>query len=378
MKCEKCNCDIDLKPRTILDRKRQGKPIICKNCIKQEVIEKQKKRWTDMPIEKKNNIMNKVHKGRNSFFNNMSDTDYDDWKKSIKTGLKNMSEDDLIKRSNKISKSLKLFWETISDEEYEHQSQLRKNGWDNMNPDKKLQWHQIITNINQSEERRTHNSEKMKKYYREHQERIKELSINALNQWNNKSDEEKIKYSEMMKSWWNSLDNNSYIKLQEKISKGIENSNDKKFLSNKLENDFAVILDEYQINYIRQYGTVELYDTNSEWFKIYSKHSKFLGYRKNWDFYLPDYDIYIDIDGPYHTFAGDYNHPLPKVIEYLAKKEFKNYSTMQQYYDTRRLLINKRIIILGYNENEFNSNKKVSLNMQEVEATLNILKALKG
>ena len=53
MKCEKCNCDINLKPRTILDRKRQGKPIICKNCIKQEVIEKQKRDGLICPLRKR-------------------------------------------------------------------------------------------------------------------------------------------------------------------------------------------------------------------------------------------------------------------------------------------------------------------------------------
>lgn len=382
MKCEKCNCIIDLKPRTISDRKRLGKPIICKKCIKEEVIEKQKKRWSEMPLEKKNKIMGKVSKGRSLFFNNMDNNGYNDWKNSIKSGMQNMSQESIEERSIRISNKLKSFWDSISNEEYERQCQLRKNGWANMDPNKRSEWYQIIINLNQSEERRKHNSEKMKKYYETHPERIRELSIAALNQWNDKSDEEKREYSEMMKSWWNSLNDKDYIDLQKKISKGIENSNDKKFLSNKLENDFASILDENKITYIRQYGTVELYDTNSDWFKIYSKHSNFLGYRKNWDFYLPDYDIYIDIDGPYHTFTGDYNNPLPEVVKYLAKKEFKNYSTMQHYYDTRRLLINKRIIILGYDKEKFKSEtgakKEAYLNMHEIEATLNILKALKG
>lgn len=193
-------------------------------------------------------------------------------------------------RNSKISIGRTSYWKNIDFNEKERQINLIKSTISNKTIEEKAQISKkmLITKSQKSNDDKKMTSLKM--------------SNSQKNRWRNKSEEEMKIYSENVKSFWKShpeilKENAKKIKkvLENKSDEEIQNSINKQWetkiklgtaSSSSIEDSIALWLDEINIKYMRNYN-------------------KDCRYPFHCDFYLPDTDYFIEIQG-YWSHGG---HP---------------------------------------------------------------------
>ena len=388
MICKNCNNEINLNPQIIKYRNKNNLSLeLCKSCLKSQAASNQMNLLTK---EQKTELYKKVSLSNKKYFNNLSDDEkilqiqkLDNARKNIDIGkqkiFRSKQSKSLSNHINNLSKDEKAQWVKPMNEAHNkwwdkyYINEEIKESFNN----KQKMTHQDIW-INKSEKYKEAYKDKQREIYYNKSDKEKEIRREHLydisrEYWDNITEEDKLLRQSKVRKFQMMYE---YEWAEKQINTAIGLFNNYINRNNHTDVIMQQLADQYNLTLFKEYPSLVVIDSNKydEYVKkfqskinvlkfndksVYTQMIIFnqpvdingnyrLSFRKNWDYVFQNKNnelLFIDIDGLIHTTNF-------KILEcdrmaYLYNR-FDNkidLSTIMDFYDKRRSLINVNTII---------------------------------
>lgn len=257
--CDKCKNEFEISKRSFKRREKLNLPNYCNSCMREFRSNREKERWSNKSKEE----MNAYSELQKRIWENKSDNEKQKWSQRTKDQLSKRTPEEWKEINKKNSEGLKKHWETVSEEDKKQRVTPMQNKSKEYlrslsdEERRELAFHKIFDNMSEETLKKFKENSKnrmieynnslsydekikrvnmMNKKNREKSKEERNEIYKRSHQWYfNLSDEDKLKYSNSKREYFNNL---SPEERADKIKRALSSSNSKNNFHKKFENYF--------------------------------------------------------------------------------------------------------------------------------------------